>query len=237
MLAQSIQRIEVTSRCNLACVYCLHPILTRPKQDIADRDWDGALDWIRWFVRRGTQGEVQLSMTGEPFLHPRLGELALELRAVLGPHRRLLTTTNGTICDSTVIAQLAKAQCVVYVSAHVVARAAHTAHALHDAGILKEVTIDPVIAGNSWAGQVDWPDWIPIHGTRSPCPFLQCGHLCVASTGDLYTCCLVNGDVPPLGHVREAPHDIRIEPIPLCERCWCRLPEPQEYGTPSRVTR
>jgi hypothetical protein len=228
MIARELHQIEISSRCQLRCVYCLHPTLTRPKQDIDRETWLSALDWVRYFVRRGTQGELVLFGTGEPFLHPDLVRLVAEARAIVGPMRRLLATTNGLLVTEGLVAALRPFNLRVYVSLHQPVQATAAVHRLHRAGLLEGVSVDAVTGSNSWAGQVDWPNVMPIDATRPPCPWQQAGWLFVSADGALYGCCYANGDAPQVGHVAEAPHDVEVGPLPICPACWQRAPFPHE---------
>lgn len=225
MIGTTLHQIEVTSRCNLACRYCLHPILTRPKQDMAAETWQAAMRWLRHFVAAGTQGELVLSGTGEPTLHPRLAEMALEARQIIGPNRRLLTTTNGLAVTPELVAALVPSQIRVYVTLHRPEKAEQAVWLLQQAGLFEQAVMDPVVGANSWAGQVDWPDRVNRGGDARPvCPWLSRGWMFVASDGTIYTCCYANGTTPPRGHVRFPVSAVRPEPWDVCGACWQRPP-------------
>jgi len=80
-----IRSVEITSRCNLACRYCLHPIMPRPKLDMTEAIWERVKAWVQHFVDAGTQGEINLAGVGEPTLHPHLARYCLEMRELIGP--------------------------------------------------------------------------------------------------------------------------------------------------------
>jgi hypothetical protein len=225
MIARDLHQIEVTTRCQLSCAYCLQPTLTRPIQDMTRETWLAALDWLRFFVRHGTQGEVVLFGTGEPLLHPDLVQMATEARAVLGPARRMLVTTNGLLVTDALIAALQPINARVYVSLHQFAKATPAVHKLFRAGLLEGVSIDPVTGSNSWAGQVDWPNIMPMGDARPPCPWQQAGWLFMSADGGLYPCCYANGDMPRQGEATDVPHEFDVVTPPICGACWQRTPE------------
>ena len=131
----SLHQIEVTSECNLRCVYCLWPTMTRPKVHLSDADFAGALGWLDHYLAQGTQGEVVMFGTGEPFLHPHFVEMCAAVRQRIGPSRRILTTTNGIPVTAAHVAALQPLNVRVYVSLHRPEKAAHAVHLLQDAGL------------------------------------------------------------------------------------------------------
>ena len=231
MIAQTLHQIELSSQCNLACRYCLSPILTRPKQHMTTHTWLQALRWLQHFVDRGTQGELVLSGTGEPTLNPRLPQMALEARAILGANRRLMTTTNGLAMTPALAKALVPSGIRVYVSLHRPEKAKAAVDLLMQHGLFEQAVMDPVMGSNNWAGQVDWPDSINRGGDARPvCPWLSRGWLFVASDGTCYTCCYANGDTPVIGHVDEPCHGVRTEPWAVCGACWQRPPKFNEQS-------
>lgn len=69
----TIFQIEVTSRCNMACSFCPHPTMTRPKKDMTVQTFKAC----KRSLRPGQT--VGMHMVGEPLLHPRLLEWADEI--------------------------------------------------------------------------------------------------------------------------------------------------------------
>lgn len=235
MICTSLHQIEITSRCNLACAYCLHRVMTRPKMDMTRETWADAMRWLRHFVAQGTQGELVLSGTGEPTLHQDLPALAMQARHILGPNRRLMTTTNGLDVTPELAEALRPSGIRVYVSLHKPERAEAAVYALEQAGLFESAVMDPVLGANSWAGQVHWPDRINAGGDqRPPCPWLSRGWMFVSSTGWIYDCCYANGDSPTRGHISEPVHGIEAKPWAICGACWQRPPAYQE-ATPALI--
>ena len=229
---RTLHQIEVTSRCNLACRYCLHPIMKRPKQDMTRETWDQALDWLRYYVRQGTQGELVLYGTGEPLLHPRFVEMVAEARAVIG-ERPLFFTTNGLLMDTAMVAALKPYQVRVWVSLHRPEHAGPAVLRLREAGMLERVSIEPSVAPMDWAGQVDWPVSVEVpEGRVVLCEYLQVGWLFCDSTGRLCSCCTIDDQADGVvGHVSEAPHPVAVHGYQLCASCWMPHPEPWQVKT------
>lgn len=214
---RQVHQIELSSRCNLRCVYCLHPTMARPKLDMAAETWAQALDWVRFFVRQRTQGELALSVTGESTMHPQFVPWVHEARAVLGWDRGLFVSTNGLLLDAAMARALAPAKPIVHVSLHRPEKAQGAIQALKAYSLLGQVECHAATDPHDWAGQVPWPR------TAAPlaCPWLSVGWVAVLADGRLATCCYEADAAGILGHVRTPPHaDLETRPYGLCATCW-----------------
>lgn len=222
-----IRVVEITSRCNLACAYCLHPIMPRPKIDMTDAIWARTLAWIRHFVAQGTQGEVNLSGVGEPTLHPHLARYCAELRDVLGPQGVIQFTTNGKTKDlDLLIRALKPSRPSVCVTAHHFHLAQPAAWAYHAAGLLRAVSCDPVLAPQDWAGQVECPT-PNVTPTRHVCDLLAGGLGSINADGTFVMCCMDGTGETSRGTVFDDPMTttITMQDWRLCASCWQRPPE------------
>lgn len=242
MIATSLHQIEVTSTCNLRCAYCLWPTMTRPKVHISEAHWQAALTWVRHFVRHGTQGELLLFGTGEPFLHPDFPRFAMEAREVIGPGRRLVTTSNGLAVTPELVDALRPSGIRVYVSLHRPEKAEKAARLLWHAGLLEDTVVDAVMSPNSWGGQVQWYDRVTDreagatvdgpkaapYDKRPVCPWTGAGWLFVAADGTFRNCCYANGDTPVMAMVTDAPTGLDVQPWSACGACWQRQLKPGE---------
>lgn len=213
-----IRSIEASSRCDLACVFCVHPRMSRPKVDMSEEHWRAALDWVRFFVQRGTQGEINISGTGEPTLHPDLPRFCTELRAIIGPDVPLLFTTNGKGLTEELVAAVAPAKPRVCVSAHHAFLAGPAAVLLHKYGLLRSISFDPVLYPQDWAGQVQW--------AHPPQPLVVCAPLrdglgFIAADGSLLTCCQDTSNESKIGDVLDAPNvETMMRDWRVCPKCW-----------------
>lgn len=195
--------------------------MLRPKLDMSEEVFAGALDFIRHFRRKGTQGEVLLSGVGESTLHPQLGAFARRTRAVLGPDVSLLLTTNGLRVDDALCADLALARAMVFLSVYegagpvVCGKQAGALPVLCRHGLLGTVTNQPAATPMSWAGQVDWPD-----GPKQPaCAALADRSLTVFSDGRVSVCHMdARGDTV-IGTVRDDPETFDAGVTSLCASC------------------
>lgn len=227
MNLKAIHQIEITSRCNLACVYCPHSKMSRPQLDMTDDIFERALMWVDFFRERGTQiteavgfyngAELNLAGTGEPTLHPSLADYVGLIRSEYGDDLKIIITTNGLLLDDALGRRLAPYHPTVYISMHRPVEAAKAIVVAQKYGLLAGAALDPATSPNDWAGQVDWikPSY------RFPCPWLHINRAFVAADGQILTCCLDVDGSSRIGSVLEEPRaDVRQDRWSLCARCY-----------------
>lgn len=88
--------LEVTSRCNYACTYCMHPTMVRAKRHM---DWELACRALAQIKEHDVGRDVYFNYLGESLLYPRLFDLLqvahqLELRCHLITNGSLLNDRN-----------------------------------------------------------------------------------------------------------------------------------------------
>lgn len=219
----SLHQIELTSRCNLRCVYCPSRNIMDgkyPGRPAMDMKWDvylRALEWVRYYVERGTQHELNLAGTGESTLYPRFVEAVAKAREVVGDSVRLIWATNGLICDEAMVKEIAVYKPVVYVSLHRPEKAGPAIEIYKKYGILEGVSADPSVNANDWAGQVEW------HNTESdisPCVWLRHGRAFVMVNGRICTCCLDVTAQGVMGHINNEIGSVKLAPYAVCRKCY-----------------
>jgi hypothetical protein len=211
--------LEVTSRCNLKCKYCVHPTMLRPQVDMSDEIFLKSLEWIEHYVAAGSQFEVTLSGIGEPLIHPRFPWMVRTVYERFGDRLGILTNTNGIACSDEAIAAMHDAKVKVWISAHQPKLAAKTADLFRKHRVIHGYNVEAIVFPNDWAGQlkVDWPkaDW----GTHIHCQWVGLGRVMVTSTGDITTCCFDADGIGFLGHVNDGPGKLLTRPYTLCPKC------------------
>src|SRR5262245_27520539 len=99
---KDLHQIEITSRCNLRCVYCVHPHMPRAKEDMTEEVFLQSLKWAKHFHTVGTrvpggdvwkQKELNLAGIGESTIHPRFVEFIHLARDIVGPDMFLTLAT------------------------------------------------------------------------------------------------------------------------------------------------
>jgi hypothetical protein len=214
---RSLHQIEVTSRCNLRCVYCTSPNLGRKKLDMEQAVFSRSLEWVRYYVKQGTQGELNLAGIGESTLHEHFIEYVKQARAALGWHQRLLFTTNGLLVTPHLVDSIKPYGVGVYVSLHRPEAAKKAVDLLREAGMLLGVSVDPAMNSVDWAGQVNWQTTTQAFG--SMCDWRKQGWVMVLADGRISACCFDSDGSGVVGHVDQAPGSVVSKPYRLCKTC------------------
>lgn len=209
---RDVHQLELTTRCQLKCVYCPHhPQLPREKVDM---DWDtfeASLDLVRFFVRQGTQTELSLTGIGESMLHPRFVEMVAAARATVGPQRPLTLTTNGLLLDDAMCEALKPFRPQIFVSLHRPEKAALAIVAARKAGLLAGRNTAFADSAFNWAGYQE--NWTPIVSAPNiPCEFLRSGWCVILVDGRIATCCLDADGSSVIGDVKDNPEKLALKP-------------------------
>jgi hypothetical protein len=222
---QQIHQIEITSRCNLRCVYCVHPTMAREKKDMDRETFSRALHWALHFQNAGTQGSINLAGIGESTMHESFIEYLAMTRSVLGPAQDIVLATNGVVIarNPSLAEQMAPYRPKVYVSLHRPEKAGIAVELLSKAGILAGVSADSSISATDWAGQVKWH----VSARKgSPCPWVRGGWGIVLSDGRITRCAFDGTGIGVIGHVNDDLSKMQTSPYSLCKSCH------QDVGLP-----
>lgn len=217
---REIHEIELTSRCSLACVYCPHPTLQRPKEDMPWETFERTLEHIAYLCTAGTQGEVSLTGLGEAILYPRFVEALWRVRDTIG-ERLLVMSTNGVDMTPELARELAAAHCAVYVSLHRPEVATPALRMLQEAGCGTAVNTAFVDSSLDWAGQVKWH----VSAPRALCGYLSRAWAVVRQNGNIDACCMDAHDKYRVATVWDEPGTLMTHPTPLCASCNLSVPE------------
>jgi hypothetical protein len=211
---KTIHQIEITSRCNLRCVYCTNPTLLRPKVDMDRPTFEKALTLAKKFFDAGGDSELNLAGIGESTIHPDFVEYVNRARAVMGPDCKLVLATNGVELDEDQVRGIQRAAPQVYVSLHRPEKAGKAIELLRAYGLFSGSSSDPSLASIDWAGQV--PTW-HVSAPAMKCPWVKGGWGFVLADGRISTCCLDASGVGVIGTVDDPPTE--TQPYVLCKTC------------------
>ena len=217
---REVHELELSSLCNLACVYCPHAELRRDKANIGWATFEQALRHVEHYVRAGTQTELSLTGIGEAILHPAFGEALARCREVIGD-RLLVVATNGVALEDHHVAAMKAADACVYVSLHRPEVATPALAKLVRAGVRCGTNHAFVDSSINWAGQVDWHNSAP----STPCDYLGRGWAVVRQNGSVDMCCQDAHDLHPIGNVWDEPGSWQARVIPLCAACHLKVPK------------
>lgn len=215
-----IHQIEVTTLCNLRCVYCPSPRLEKhrgqPKQHMDPAIFERAVWWAR---RLPNQGELSLTGIGETLLHPDWQDFVAIARRAL-PTNYLNFSTNGLLLDEAACEVLARHRFKVYVSLHRPEKAGPALQLAKRYGILAAENASAATSAFDWAGQVDWY----VSAPAAPCEWLRQGWGNVLVDGRITTCCLDAAGAGVVGTVHDEPGSLSIRPYGLCDGCHLQVP-------------
>lgn len=213
----TIHEIELSSRCNLACVYCPSPTMKRAKEDMQWETYLQALRVVKHYVDIGTQGELALTGVGEALLHPRFAEAVLLARETIGPNRELTFSTNGILLTQELLEELLPAMPIIYVSLHRPEVAAPAMQLAQHTGFKTGHNYAFATSALDWAGQVDWQVSAP---KDIVCEYLRSGWAVIRADGTVGACCWdAESAISKLGTVFDDPSTLVTAPHAACNNC------------------
>ena len=225
-MINAIHQIEITSRCNLRCKYCPHPKMQRAKIDMDMDTYQKALGWVSYFVRKGTQKELNLAGIGESTMHPLFADMVKNAREVVQSNCRLVLATNGINMTAEMADMLKEYDVHTWVSLHRPEKAALAVELLKARGILYGVSADPSISSIDWAGQVEWH--VSTNVVGQPCSWLYDQRVFVMADGRISRCCLDAEGVGVMGTIDDDIATMRATAYSLCGECHLSVPQKQE---------
>ncbi len=218
-----IHEVELSSKCSLACSYCPHPVLKRPKEHMTMATFERVLEHVRYYRGRGTQHELSLTGIGEAILNPQFVPMLHMARAAMGAGKIILST-NGVDMTPALAGELAAANVGVYVSLHRPEVAGPAIEVLADARVARAANHAFVDSALDWAGQVDWH----VSAPRTMCQYLTKGWAVVRQDGAVNACCMDAHGLFPIATIWDEPGALWTQPIDLCSKCNFRVPESME---------
>ena len=229
----SLHQIEITSRCNLRCVYCTSPNLKRPKIDMTEETFRRALEWVAYYRKAGTQGELNLAGIGESTMHPQFIDFIKLAREAVGIENKMIIATNGLTFTEEIARAAAEVDLRVCVSMHRPEKAALAIALAKRYGVLEGVSADPSMNPNDWAGQVDFEPARISPPKAFACPWMRGGWIFVLADGQISRCCLDSdgsgvftaygphsGDYPITVYCHPSDLAFGTSPWKLCATCY-----------------
>lgn len=226
MPVREIHEVEFSSRCNLACRYCPHPKMARPKADMTEETFALVLAHVRYLCVTGTQGEVSMTGIGEAIMHPQFVPWMRHLRETIGAARKLVLATNGVAMTPELAREISAAGCITYVSTHRPEKAGPALEMLRSAGCIIGTNTAFVDSAMNWAGQVEWF----VSAKPALCSYLGKSWCAVRQDGSVDACCMDAEDLYPIGHVADPLGSLRVRAVKLCEACHMVAPREFRVG-------
>lgn len=208
----TIHQVALTSRCNLACQYCVHKTLQRPKPDMSEEIFLRVLEIVK---NTPGQHELNLAGIGESTLHPNFSEFVGIARKEL-PNIDLVLATNGAIASDELARVLRRNRVRVFVSLHRPERASLAIEHYKKHGVLAGVGADPSVVAVNWAGQIKWH----VGAQSTECMWLRERYVIAWSDGRVGTCSFDGqGGDGAIGDVWQDPAQWKHKPYSLCSGC------------------
>mgnify|MGYP001557797321 CR=1 FL=1 len=227
----SIKNLEVSSLCNLRCPYCPARIqsLHRETGLMTEDVFAKSMEWLKVFVRNGTQKEMNIFGVGEPLLHPNFVSFVARARNAMPRYLPLIMNTNGTHMTQELAVQLKNAGIdKIDVTDHEAETAMKAIKAVRRAGIQCGYSRDAVINPNNWGGLIEWTDRVDYE--RYQCPWLTDGCVMIMSNGDVTRCCQDGFGRGVLGTVDDDLPSISHTPFIQCRKCHENLPPGYDHS-------
>lgn len=224
-----VQQIEVTTFCDLRCVYCpsrkLEKVRGQEKMHMDLETFEKALSWCQHYQRLGTQGELSLTGIGETLLHPDLYEIIPMARRAL-PFNEINFSTNGLKLTEDICLLLKEHSIDLFISLHRPEKAGPAIEKAMEAGLRVQVNAGASVAAFDWAGQVEWF----VSAERGLCEWLGKGWVNVLVDGRITACCLDAAAKGVVGHVDDTHlmDSLTTQPFSLCNTCHMSVPTEEQ---------
>lgn len=212
----SLHQIEISSKCNLRCVYCPSPNLQRPKVFMERAVFVRCMEWVAHLHSRGTQIEVNLAGIGESTIHPDFVEYLKIAREMVGDDICISMATNGLTMTEELAKAMAPHRPLVFVSLHRPEKAKPAIDILRRHGMYVDKSDHPATNAMDWAGQVDWE---PSQAYTLSCQWIRHGFAMAMADGRITSCCMDASGVGVIGHVDDPVPSVKTKPYDLCASC------------------
>lgn len=215
MKITAIHQIEITSRCNLRCKYCVHGTMARDHIDMDLDTFKMSIGWAAYHVKRGTQKSLNLCGIGESTLHPEFTEYVKLAREAVGDGCEIVLATNGLKVTPELADAVLPFDVRWFVSLHRPEKAATAINILRARNVLAGVSADPALSSVDWAGQIKWE----VTADKTPCPWQKHGWVIVLANGTVTRCAFDGDAVGKICHVSDMHYGVETSPYSLCPSC------------------
>ncbi len=226
---KTITTIELSSICNLSCLYCVNRLLAKHPARAAgimkDKVFKGSLYWLNRLCNQGTQQEVNINGNGESCLDPELIMRAKRIKDVMGDRRVSFSTNGINMTDNLAMGLEVAGIDQVDLSIHSPFHTRKAIQILQKAGLKVGVNPGVITMSHNWAGQLEPENSVDINFHIQCDPLIQ-GRGYIQSEGAVTPCCYDYRNLGVFGHVFD--NDLlerEIKPYELCETCHQIIPE------------
>ena len=227
-LFQTITTIELSTRCDLACKYCINRLMEtagRKRIIMDDRVFMASIDLLSDLCLRGTQHEVNLNGNGESCLDIQLPARVRIVCDIMGA-RPVSFSTNGVSMTRELAKALRDAGLKeISLSPHSPYHARTAAIYLLEAGINVTINLGPIASSHNWAGQLEPEHCVPYVRPLRCDPIIE-GRGYIQAEGDITPCCYDYRGMGSFGTVFDDDiFDREPKPFDLCKTCHQVIPQ------------
>lgn len=224
MKLKTITTIELSSKCNLKCQYCINRYMEsragRKPQIMSRNVFAMACLILKETVRRGTQREINLNGNGESLLDPDIISRIKTIREIVGKNIKVQMSTNAVLLTPEIAIEIKNAGLdKIHISVH---SAYHVRKAVD---FLQRINFDfcvnpgTILTSHNWAGQLEPEDNVFILPKAKCDPLLE-GRGYIQAEGDIVPCCYDYRNLGKFGTVFDDDlFETEYTKFGLCETC------------------
>jgi len=222
MKPTTINSIEVSSICDNKCPYCPAPTQMEYRSigNMSLETFKKALLWVDYFVKQGSQRELNLHGIGEPTLNPDLVEM-IHLAREVTPGQINFNTNGNHMTEALALKCKLAGISTINVTGHDARMTMEAIKAIKRADIPVFSNQDFATAPNNWGGQVDWT---PKVDYTLRCNWLYVGQVFVMWDGRVSRCCLDARGDGVFATLDEDISEFDLTPFVLCKDCHHERP-------------
>lgn len=226
---KTINTIELSSKCNLACKYCVNRLIeknsTRKPGIMSEETFEKTLLWLKKLIDQGTQKEVNLNGNGESTLDPDLLTRIARVKSVVG-NNQVGLCTNGLLMTNEYARKLKDSGIdKVDVSPHSFYHARKAVQCMFEVRMNGVVSMGAVQSPHNWAEQLADEHSVKVRLNNNCDPLID-GRGYVQSEGNVTPCCYDYRNLGVFGSVySDNLLSMPIYSYSLCHQCHQKIPD------------
>jgi organic radical activating enzyme len=209
---KGIYAIEITSKCNLACDWCVHYKMKREKKHMSMIDYERSIS----ICLKLEQKSIILNNIGEPLLHPHIHSM---IKLASTNEIETIFHTNCTLLNEIYAVGLKEAGLTKIVLSNQMKEYTDWASEnCEKAGLNYEINS---IKDLNWGGQHHHDREKQIDSNTEGCElFIKNEQVIIFSDGSIGTCCIDYENIGKLGSIWDDNwFELKPKPLSICKEC------------------